>query len=172
VGERVLPFYRALFRDSSQRVSMASWMSKAYAYLYQVTERREYADFVLEINDHLLHHQVQPGARQIDTIGSFFVGGSACGAAVFLEAVAEGLRVAQMAKDQERTRAYERSLLLGMRFLLQCQLTADEVMDAPLAEEQIGGLKSSVSDATLQIDTQQHAATAMLKTLLYVGMRY
>jgi len=170
VAERVFPYYRGLFDRASKKASLAPWMSKAYTAAFLATGERKYAEFVLRMNDYLATCQQGPDAKYPDKIGSFFSSGSSCSAGVFVEGLVEAYRVAEALGDEDRMRTYRDAVLLGLRFLLQCQYRPENLFTAPNPSRASGGVRTSVYDTSVRIDAMQHAACAALRAVQYVPL--
>lgn len=166
--ERVFDYYVRLFDRTSQKASLAPWMSKAYTRAFLATGKRKYADFVLKMNDRLLKNQQRPGTRYPDKIGSFFSMGVSCSAGVFTESVIEAYRVAKAVGDKKRMAAYREGVLLACRFLLQCQYRPENMFTARNRAMTLGGVRQSVHDSSIRIDSLQHVACALLDAVQYV----
>jgi len=165
---RVFDYYVALWDRAPKRASMTPWMSKAYTAAFLATGERKYADFVLRMNDRLVKSQQRLGTPYADRIGSFSDGGSCCTAGVFAEAIVEAYRVAEALDDAERMKRYGEAIALTCRFLLQSQYRPENTLTALNAAQAFGGMRTSVYDTSVRIDTVQHAACALLKALRHV----
>ena len=166
--ERVFDYYSKLFDRTSDKESLAPWMSKAYTKAFLATGKRKYADFVLKMNDHLLKSQQRPGTRYPDKIGSFFAKGVSCSAGVFTESITEAYRVAKAVGDKKRMAAYREGVLLACRFLLQCQYRPENMFTARNRAMTLGGVRQSIHDSSIRIDSLQHVACALLDAARYV----
>lgn len=169
---RVFPFYRAFFRATDQWINMAAWVSKPYAALFRATGEREYADFVLEVNDRVAGRQYGLDEIYVDRIGSFTRNGNTGATAVFLESVADGLGVARALSDAQRIERYSATLLLGMRYLLQAQYTPSRLLQHPHGRDSAGGFKNGLFDPSIRIDGVQHCSCAILETLKQLDLSY
>ena len=168
VAERVFDYYKELFVSSPKRANMVPWMSKAYTKVFFATGERKYSDFVLQMNDYILKYQKDIDEKYVDKIGSFFSKGASYSAGVFAEGIAEGYRVAVALNDKKRMRAYRKSVLMAIRFLLQCQYTEDNMFTAKDARLTLGGIRTTVYTSSIRIDSLQHATCALLKALEYI----
>ncbi|WP_018174386.1 AMMECR1 domain-containing protein [Thioalkalivibrio sp. ALJ9] len=170
--QRVLPYYRDLFRRHEKRINMAAWMSKPYAALFEATGDRAAGEFVLEVCDEVTARQLQPSQPWFDRVGGFSARSNYCAAAVFLEAVAEGCGVARKLADRERMQRYQTSLLLGMRFLMQGQYGSSDLLKLPDARFLAGGVRTTPLHPVVRVDNVQHAACAIRRTLDCLDLRY
>ena len=166
--ERVFDYYSKLFDRTRQKASLAPWMSKAYARAFRATGKRKYADFVFRMNDLLVKNQQRPGTQYPDKIGSFFSKGVSCSAGVFTESVIEAYRVAKAVGDKKRMAVYGESVALATRFLLQCQYRPENTFTAPNRAMTFGGIRQSIHDSSIRIDSVQHSACALLEAAQYV----
>jgi len=167
-AERVFDYYRKLFARASRRASMAPWMSKAYTEVFLATGKRKYAEFVLQMNDYVLKAQKGIDEEYVDKIGSFYSSGSSSGTGVFVEGIAEAYRVAKVLNDAERIEAYRKSVLMGNRFILQCQYTDQNMFTAKDQRLTLGGIRTTIYGNTIRIDSNQHGGLALLKALEYI----
>ncbi|MFW6158274.1 MAG: AMMECR1 domain-containing protein [Planctomycetota bacterium] len=163
--ERVFPYYRDLYDRIEKQASYTPWMSKPYAAAYFATGKLEYARFVLKMNDNVLDRQRGPEAKYADAIGSFFSAGHVCSSGVMLEGMAEAYRLAVALGDEQRAARYRRSILLGLRFLLQSQYRPENLFTAPNPRLTLGGIRTALGDSSVRIDALQHGAAAFQKAL-------
>ena len=168
VAERVFEYYRNLYDRTSKKASMSPWMSKAYTRVFFATGERKYADFVFKMNDNLLKMQKGVDEKYVDKIGSFSKKGAVYATSVMVESITEAYRVAKDLNDTERMRAYRESVLAGNRFILQSQYTKDNMFAVKNHKLTLGGIRTTIYDSTIRIDSVQHGACALLKTLEYV----
>jgi AMMECR1 domain-containing protein len=162
LAERVFPYYRGLYGQTSKKASFTPWMTRAYTSVYFATQKRRYAEFVLRMNDRLVQSQLDVDAAYADKIGSFFESGTSYSTGVFVESVIEAYRVAKALDDRDRMRRYRRAVQLGLRFLLQCQYRPENLFTVPSPTRTLGGMRTSVYDSSIRIDCVQHAALAGL----------
>jgi len=168
VAQRVFDYYKELFKRSSRKASMAPWMSKAYTKVFLATGDKKYADFVLEMTNYVLSYQNGPDQKYADMIGSFYTKGSSSAAGVFLEGIAEGYKVAKAVDDKKRIEAYRKSMLMGLRFILQCQYTPDNMFTVENRNLTLGGVRTTIYTTSIRIDCVQHSVFAFLKALDYI----
>lgn len=172
LAENVFPYYQSLFERSPKRMSMAAWLSKAYSKSFLLTGRRVFADFVLAMNDVVVGNQRGIGERYFDRIGSWTSTGKSAATGVFLESVSDGLAIARAVGDAERIRTYSDSLLLGMRYILQCQYDQRDVFADDARRLTVGGFPMSLYDRTIRIDNVQHCASALIGALNHLDLKF
>ncbi len=168
VAERVFDYYRGLYERSRKKASMSPWMSKAYSRVFFATRDRKYADFVFRMNDYVLSLQEGMDKEYVDKIGSFFSTATSSGTGVMVESIAEAYKVAKALNDVERTAAYRKGILMGNRFILQCQYTDDNMFTARNRDLALGGMRSSIYESAIRIDSNQHGGCALLEALQHV----
>ncbi|MFO7899022.1 MAG: AMMECR1 domain-containing protein [Planctomycetota bacterium] len=166
--ERVFPYYHDLYDRIEKQASYTPWMSKPYAAAYFATGNAEYARFVLKMNDKVLDRQRGREAKYADAIGSFFSSGHSCSTGVMLEGIAEAYRLAVALGDERRAARCRRSILLGLRFLLQSQYRPENLFTAPNRGLTLGGIRTALGDSSVRIDALQHGAAAFQKALTTV----
>jgi len=168
LAERLFDYYRALYERTSKKASLTPWVSKAYAKVFVATQERKYADFLFTMNDYLLKGQRDVDEEYVDKIGCFFSKGASYSTGVMVEAVAEAYKVAKMLGDKERMEAYRRSVLMGNRFLMQCQFTNENMFTAKDHRLTLGGVRTFIYTSKVRIDSVQHAACALQKSLEHI----
>lgn len=169
--ERVFPFYRKLF-ERTVNFSLVPWLSKAYAKTFFATQARPYAEFVLGMNDRLVERQRGLDDGMPDRIGAFDKTGRSYSTAVYVEALAEAFLVARELGDEQRMKRYQAGMLLGLRYVLQSQIRPVEVAGHEVRDLLLGGLRTTLYDHTIRIDSVQHAALAMMRTLDALALKY
>ena len=170
--ERCYPYYHNLFRTSEKRINMAAWMSKPYAGMYSITADKKYADFIFEINDFVASKQFEINTTYIDKVGTLSQSGNICATGVFLESLAEGLQTAKLLKDNARISHYTKTILLGLRYIMQYQLTREDVKGGVQEKLVLGGFKTSPIDRSIRVDNVQHCLCAMLRALETLDLKY
>lgn len=161
IVESFFPIYRNIYRKTDKKIMMCLWFSKTYVKLYFLFPNRLYADFIFEMNDYLLSYQIPAGFLEVDVTGAFSERGDSTVTATFTESLLEAYSVAKHINDQNRCKKYRVAILLGLRALLQLQLTQDNCSYIPA----IGGFKNNVFDNTVRIDNVQHAIGALKKAI-------
>ena len=146
------------------------WHTQACASMYDQTGRRELADFALEISDWLLPMQQWDGLAS-DLRGRFydprrpeFGAPHAASTGVYLEGLADAVRVARAVGNEGRAAAYERAVGRGLRSLRQLQFRDER--DAFYVSRKgrvMGALRTEAYDNTVRIDSAAHALLAAAK---------
>lgn len=148
------------------------WHTQACASLFQQTGRREFADFVFEINDWLLPMQQWDGLEP-DLRGRFynpqrpeFGPPHAASTGAYLEGLADALALARALGDSARTNAYERSVKRGLRSLRQLQFR-DQYDTFYISKKPrvLGALRTEMYDNAVRVDSAAHALAAAIKIL-------
>ena len=168
LARRVFDYYAKLYERTRKKASFTPWQSKAYTMVFLATKEKKYADFVLKMNDRLLEYQHGPDVEYVDRIGSYFSAGASFSAGVMIESVIEAYRVAKALKDEKRMKTYRESILLGNRFLIQCQYRPENMFTARNRGRALGGVRTSIYESSVRIDAVQHTACALQKTLVHV----
>jgi len=160
---RMFDYYRDLFKK--EKKLSVSWMSQAYASVFNTTKDMKYANFVFEMNDYIIKRQLDDGEKFTDKMGSFGKRGYSYSTGTYLEGIAKAYEIAKELNDTERIQKYEKALLMGMRFLLQSQYTEENMFTVINKELTTGGMRTSVDNLSIRIDAVQHAAHAMIRFL-------
>ena len=151
------------------------WHAQACASLFSQTGRREFADFVLKINDWLLSMQQWdqwPGLPP-DLQGRFynpqrpeFGPPHAASTGAYLEGLADAMTLARKIGDQARAAAYERVIARGLRSLRQLQFRDQrDAFYISRPERVMGALRTEAYDNAVRIDSAAHALAAAVKLL-------
>jgi hypothetical protein len=155
-------------------------LTGAWAEAYLATGERAFADAALELCDWLgpLQYQ-QLDAQRPQWVGGFM--GWADGRAVprapeadsarYLEALAEGCRVARKLGDAQRHPRYREALERGLQFLVTLQYNAASTQHFAewYRREIAGAFHTSHEDGNLRLDYTQHAVCALLHYLTHVA---
>lgn len=161
IAESVFPYYRQLFQSSDKKLIMCPWFSKVYSKVFLITKQTKYADFIFEMNDHLLPLQIPAGYDEADVTGAFTSNGNVRTTAAFSESLLEAYAVANQLGDTTRCAHYKNSIRMAIRALLQLQLTPENCHYTAA----IGGFKNTIFDNTVRIDNVQHALHVLLASL-------
>ena len=148
------------------------WHSQACTSLYARTGRREFADFVLEMNDWLLPMQQWDGLDP-DLRGRFhdprrpeFGPPHAASTGAYMEGLGDAVALARVLGDEERTTAYERCVHRGLRSLRQLQFRDErDAFYISRRDRVLGALRTEVYDNAVRLDSAAHALLAAIKVL-------
>ena len=156
------------------------WHTQACASLYAQTGRREYADFVFEINDWLLPMQQWDGLAP-DLRGRFynprrpdFGPPHAASTGAYLEGLADAAALARTVGERRRADAYERAVGRGLRSLRQLQFRDErDAFYVSKRKRVLGALRTEVYDNAVRVDCAAHALAAAVKILrpMELGLR-
>ena len=156
----------------SRNPAFVPWHSQAGASMFAQTGRREFADFVLEMNDWLLPMQ-QWDDLPPDLQGRFydpkrpeFGPPHAASTGAYLEGLADALSLARSLGDSARTATYEEAIVRGIRSLRQLQFRG--ALDTYYVSEKnwvLGALRTEAYDNAVRIDSAAHALAAAIKVL-------
>ena len=156
------------------------WHTQACASLYAQTGRREYADFVFEINDWLLPMQQWDGLAP-DLRGRFynprrpdFGPPHAASTGAYLEGLADAAALARAVGERRRADAYERAVGRGLRSLRQLQFRDErDAFYVSKRKRVLGALRTEVYDNAVRVDCAAHALAAAVKILrpMELGLR-
>ena len=169
---RSFAYYRDWHR-AHRNPAFIPWHSQACARLFALTGERAFAAFVFEMNDWLLAMQQGAEVRYDDLRGRFYDPRHraygpphASSTAVYLEGLAEALRLAVDLGEEDRARAYRRAIWRGLRNLRQLQFVDDADMFYISRRHRVrGGLRTEAYDNTIRVDNVQHALMALLNLM-------
>ena len=148
------------------------WHTQACASLYAQTGRREFADFVFEMNDWLLPMQQWDGLVP-DLRGRFynprrpeFGPPHAASTGAYLEGLAAAAALACAVGDPTRAGHYERAVARGLRSLRQLQFRDErDAFYISKRKRVLGALRTEVYDNAVRVDSAAHALAAAVKIL-------
>ena len=148
------------------------WHTQACASLYAQTGRREFADFVFEINDWLLPMQQWDGLAP-DLRGRFynprrpdFGPPHAASTGAYLEGLADAAALARATGDRTRAEVYDRAIGRGLRSLRQLQFRDErDAFYVSKRKRVLGALRTEVYDNAVRVDSAAHALAAAIKIL-------
>ena len=148
------------------------WHTQACVSLFAQTGRREFADFVLEMNDWLLPMQQWDGfdpdlrGRFYDPRRPEFGPPHASSTGVYLEGLADAVALARAIGDEGRALSYERAVRRGLRSLRQLQFRDwRDAFYISRTRRVLGALRTEVCDNTVRVDSAAHALAAAIKVL-------
>ena len=148
------------------------WHTQACASLFAQTGRREFADFVLEMNDWLLPMQQWDGLAP-DLRGRFydprrpeFGPPHAASTGAYMEGLADAAALARALGDRTRASTYECALARGLRSLRQLQFRDwRDAFYVSRRKRVLGALRTEAYDNAVRVDSAAHALAAALKIL-------
>lgn len=149
------------------------WHTQAYYVVWKETGESTLADAVFEMNDWLLSIQQTDTAPFKDMSGrfydpkrSFFGPPHASSTGVYLEGLTDAFSLAKSLKDHKRAEAYRKSIVAGLRSVMQ--LTFKNETDAYYCKEPrrvTGGVRTTVYNNEIRVDNVQHNLMALHKIL-------
>ena len=166
-------FERCRVRHRRRRnPAFVPWHTQACASLYAQSGRREFADFVFEMNDWLLPMQQWDGLAP-DLRGRFynprrpdFGPPHAASTGAYLEGLADAAALARATGDRTRAEAYERAVGRGLRSLRQLQFRDErDTFYISRRKRVLGALRTEVYDNAVRVDSAAHALAAAIKIL-------
>lgn len=148
------------------------WHTQACASLFAQTCRREFADFVFEINDWLLPMQQWDGlppdlrGRFYDPRRPEFGPPHAASTGAYMEGLADAAALARGLGDRSRAAVYERAVGRGLRSLRQLQFRdRRDAFYVSRKKRVLGALRTEVYDNAIRVDSAAHALAAAIKIL-------
>lgn len=165
-------FYREWHR-ADRNPAFVPWHTQACFRMWQCTNTTELRDWIFEMNDWLLGVQQWDGQRGFpDTMGRFydpdrpFGPPHASSTAVYLEGLIDAWQLARATGDTARQERYRRSLVRGLRSLLQLAFLDEVDLFYIQQKDRVrGGVRTTVYDNSIRIDNVQHSLMAALKIL-------
>ena len=150
--------------DTNAGLAMIPWHTQAYARLWDCTRDDRLLSHIFKMNDRLVAKQQWSECRYRDVRGRFAAHASATG--VYLEGLCDAYRVAKESGDSARAAKYHRTLVRGIRNLMQLQFrdVTNQFYIQDRAKTQ-GAFRTEVYDNTIRIDNNQHAGIALCKFL-------
>ena len=158
------------YRDRNP--AFVPWHTQACVSFFKQTGRREFADFVFEINDWLLPMQQWEGLEP-DLRGRFYNPRQpeygpphAASTGAYLEGLADALALARALGESARISAYERVIRRGLRSLRQLQFRDQhDTFYISKKKAVLGALRTEVYDNAIRVDSSAHALAAAIKIL-------
>ena len=166
-------FERCRLRHHRNRnPAFVPWHTQACVSLFAQTGRREFADFVFEMNDWLLPMQQWDGIEP-DLRGRFhdprrpeFGPPHAASTGAYLEGLADAGALAKALGEKGRATAYERTIHRGLRSLRQLQFRDErDTFYISRKKRVLGALRTEVYDNSVRVDSAAHALAAAIKVL-------
>ncbi len=162
--EKAFPFYKAYFGEN-KKTAFVPWQSSAYSKAFLATEKKEYLEFVVELNDWVLEKQ-DNNAPWPDYLGGFSKGGipgaSTCS---YAEGLGDALIAVSEAGYSEKEKKYYNAMEKAMRFALQLQFNEFNSCHLKKPEKAIGGYRNSLASEKIRVDNVQHCSSAIFKFL-------
>jgi hypothetical protein len=163
-------FYREHFRVKPNP-AFVPWHSQAATILFGITGDVALRDYVFEMNDWLLPHQQWGGKLARDHWGRFYSPDKpeygpphASSTGVFLEGLADALKLARGAGDVARARSYQTAIERGIVSLAQLQFRSPgEAFYLQHPRRVLGAIRTEAYNNEIRIDNMQHALAALLK---------
>lgn len=164
--ERIMSSFRYFrtWHRKNRNPAFIPWHTQAYFNVWEETGDKELRDFVFEMNDWLMGVQEWDKATYPDTRGrfydyerSYFGPPHASSTGVYLEGLIDAYRMASSVGDHERQAAYKRTIVRGLRSVLQLQFADDVDMYYISKRNRVrGGMRTTVYDNTIRVDNVQH----------------
>jgi hypothetical protein len=151
-------WYRRRFR-LMHPWAMVWWQVQAWASLFYLFGNRSYAEFVFEMADWSLEHQVSNGSFLVVYAknGPSFLTGCV------LEGIADAWLLAKELGDKNREERYRNSWLKGISFMDQLIIDKTDTYFMREPADAIGGVRESCTGSYLRIDYTAHLLMALIK---------
>jgi len=165
--ERAFQFYKKYF-ERNRYFGFVPWQSQAFAELYEIRRKKEYAKFVFEMNDWIINFQYGDNYLVKNYRGGFCTYSQIPGfdTACYLEGIAAAYKVAKSLNDKRRIKRYRKSILIGMNFILQLQYTDKNSKSIKYPKKVIGAFRENILDKDcIRYDFIQHSLIALLNTV-------
>lgn len=151
------------------------WHTQAYYNIWKLTKNSELKDFIFKMNDWLLLIQEKGnGCKTQDTLGRFYTPNKPYGkphsssTGVYLEGLIDSFNLAIELKDVKRANQYRKSIIAGLRSVMQLQFAnSEDMFYTPIAKQNYvrGGIRTTVYNNEIRCDNVQHNLMALLKIL-------
>lgn len=163
-------FYSEWHRKN-RNPAFVPWHTMALYRLYQTEPKKDYANFVFEMNDFLI------GMQDKDCIDSHNLGvffdpkhdeygpPHASSTAVYVEGLTYAYSLAKQLGDTKRAERYKESIILGARSLIELQFKENDAADRDDSNKVLGGIMTSAERDEIRIDNNQHTIMAFLQIL-------
>ncbi len=166
-------YYRA-YHLKDRKGAFVPWQTQAACRVFKLTHDPWLKEFVFDMNDWLVGQQIWDGEKVApDMKGQFLppdVMAHISSTGVYLEGLAYALELARASGDKARASRYQESIERGLRHLYQHQYNdLFQAFFAARVDRTIGGLRSTLVDATIRIDNMGHALNAII-TLRHLGV--
>ena len=165
-------FYRQWHVDN-RNPAFIPWHTQAYYKVWKTTQNEELRDFVFLMNDWLLGVQQWKSAERFpDTQGRFydpkrpFGPPHASSTGVYLEGLIDAHQMAKAVGDSGRQEKYRRSIIRGLRSVMQLTFLDDvDLYYVHQKDKVLGGVRETVYDNEIRVDNIQHNLMGILKIL-------
>ncbi|OGZ94276.1 MAG: hypothetical protein A3A28_02830 [Candidatus Sungbacteria bacterium RIFCSPLOWO2_01_FULL_47_32] len=150
-----------ILKEGKLSIAKNAWLVNAFAEMYRLTKKREYADFAFDVADWLLGYQLLGGAGKEGAFTNTPADDDtyyARGTGKTTEALADAYALAKETGDARREKIYAESLRSAFGWLMSLQLTDENsfwVSPSALSRS-IGGLRHDVKNPKLWIDSASH----------------
>lgn len=149
------------------------WHTQAYYNMWLKTGNQELKDFIFLMNDWLIEKmQKYEIDTYEDTVGRFYSSKEKFGVphasstGVYLEGLIDAYKLAKKTGDQQRAEEYRKSILKGLRSVMQLQFTDDiDTYYISRKEKVMGGIRTTVYDNEIRVDNVQHNLMGVIKIL-------
>ncbi|MHA1728154.1 MAG: hypothetical protein ACTSWY_05430 [Promethearchaeota archaeon] len=169
-------FYSELSLFNWKQSAFMPWTSSAFSELFYLTHNQSYAQYVFDLCDWKIGYQWQ--TDQFDECGVNKKGGfhtnPTVGTSSSLEGIGDAFHVAQILNDTEHLESYNKSLVLGMEYLLSLQVRREEceIWNLSCPQRVFGGFRGCYCtcdyNMSLRNDYTQHSLSAMIKMWKYM----
>jgi hypothetical protein len=171
--DRFMKSYRH-YRDwhlANRNPAFIPWHAQACAMVYEQTGETELRDWVFEMNDWLLPMQQWGSPLAPDLWGRFYDPKNpqygpphASSTGVYLEGLADALKLARGCGDADRASAYERAIWRSIRSLRQLQfIDGVDAFYIAKRDKVMGGLRTETYHNEIRVDNVQHGLMGLLK---------
>lgn len=162
-----LGYYRQTFNDDPMP-PFVPWQTQAFVRMALPTKRRDYVDFVFQMNDWLMDKQYDqsncPWPELHGGVAAYQGFPPGVATAAYLEGFADALRLARRVGDTERAARYEQVVRRAARFVMQLQFRPEEAYYVRSLPDTVWGVRTTLSRNRLRVDHCQHALLALMKT--------
>jgi hypothetical protein len=138
------------------------WHTMSLAHLYEKTRDRRYADAIFVLNDELLHvlDTTEHLGRFYNPLTPEYGTPHSSSDAVYTEGLAFAYGVAKQLGDEARELQYRFALGLALYNLSSLQYSSKN-NGGGMPEKMLGGVRVSIEDSEIRVDTVQHTWDAM-----------
>lgn len=149
------------------------WHTQAYYNIWVLNKNNDLKDFIFEMNDWLIAvMQKDNNEYYRDFSGRFYSERPyygpphASSTGVYLEGLIDAYKLAEETGDEQRQEEYRRSILKGLRSVMQLQFTdAIDMYYISKRDMVKGGIRTTVYDNEIRVDNVQHNLMAVIKIL-------